>query len=193
MGPNIAALFCNLSFFPKAFVMILATVGTQLPFDRLLLALDTWASLNPSMPVLAQTGRTLNRYAHLTQIEQMDQDRFAECVMQARVIVAHAGMGTILTALEFGKPLILMPRRADLGEHRNDHQRDTAAEMARLSNVTVVEDSASLCAAISGGLARTERSMAVIDRGTASSSLLDAVRGFIWSGAKADQGRDWRQ
>ena len=36
-----------------------------------------------------------------------------------------------------------MPRRADLGEHRNDHQRDTAAEMSRLSNVTVVEDSAS--------------------------------------------------
>jgi UDP-N-acetylglucosamine transferase subunit ALG13 len=173
--------------------MILATVGTQLPFDRMLLALDTWASLNPSIPVLAQTGRTAKRYTHLTSVEQMDQTRFVEAVTQARMIVSHAGMGTILTALEFGKPLILMPRRADLGEHRNDHQRDTAAEMSRLSNVTVVEDSASLCEAVSGALARTERSMAIVDRGTASSSLLEAIRGFIWSGAEAVPAQAWRQ
>jgi UDP-N-acetylglucosamine transferase subunit ALG13 len=47
-------------------------------------------------------------------------------------------MGTILSAAELGKPVILMPRRAKFGEHRNDHQQDTALEMARLSNVTVV-------------------------------------------------------
>lgn len=173
--------------------MILATVGTQLPFDRMLLALDTWAALNPTMPVLAQTGRTARRYAHLTMVEQLDQPRFVEAVTQARVIVSHAGMGTILTALELGKPLILMPRRADLGEHRNDHQRDTAAEMARLSNITVVEDSARLCEAVSAALARSERGLSILDRGTASSSLLEAIHGFIWSGADAAPAQAWRQ
>jgi len=161
--------------------MIFATVGTQLPFDRLLLAVDTWAAMNSDVPVLAQTGRTATRYAHLTATPQMDQSRFADCVAQARVIVAHAGMGTILSAIEAGKPVILMPRRADLGEHRNDHQRDTAAEMAALSNVTVVEDSAALCSAISAALSRSNDPGLVARSGVASARLLDAVRDFIWS------------
>jgi hypothetical protein len=63
-------------------------------------------------------------------------------------------MGTILTAAELGKPLILMPRRAKFGEHRNDHQQDTVREMARLSNVSVVEDGEALHLELDRALAR---------------------------------------
>lgn len=164
--------------------MIFATVGTQLPFDRLLLALDTWAALKPEVPVLAQTGRSSQTYAHLTTVPHMDQSRFLASVMEARVIVSHAGMGTILTALELGKPLILMPRRADLGEHRNDHQRDTAAEMRRLSTVTVVEDSASLCQALQAALDLAQSPLEG-QGGVASAGLIDAVRSFIHQGSLA--------
>lgn len=160
--------------------MIFATVGTQLPFPRLLLALDTWAALNQSVQVVAQTGRTSAIYGHMRTYPQMDQRRFAQTFEAARVVVAHAGMGTILTALETGKPLILMPRRAHLGEHRNDHQIDTAAEMAGLSNVTVVEDSQSLCTALNRAMALSQvpsgRGAAV-----APSQLIEAVRSFIWA------------
>lgn len=160
--------------------MIFATVGTQLPFDRLLLALDTWAALNRNVQVVAQTGRTSAVYSHMRTYPQMDQRQFAQTVAQARVVVAHAGMGTILTALETGKPLILMPRRADLGEHRNDHQIDTAAEMASLSNVTVVEDSQALCTALNRAMAmpplQAGRGAAV-----APPQLIEAVRSFIWA------------
>ena len=162
--------------------MIFATVGTQLPFDRLLLALDTWAALHPDEQVVAQTGRSANRYAHLQTCAHLDQRAFAATCAAARVIVAHAGMGTILTALDLGKPLILMPRRADLGEHRNDHQRDTAAEMGRLSNVTVVDGSEALCVALTHALSAchlvTRKATA-----TASPPLIEAVRSFIWTGA----------
>lgn len=161
--------------------MIFATVGTQLPFDRLLLALDTWAAFHREVPVIAQTGRSTTTYAHLQTCTHLDQQAFAATFAAARVIVAHAGMGTILTALELGKPLILMPRRADLGEHRNDHQRDTAAEMARLSNVTVVESSEALCVALNRALSAP----GVSDRRTAAvapQSLIEAVRSFIWTG-----------
>lgn len=161
--------------------MIFATVGTQLPFDRLLLAIDTWAAMHQDVPVVAQTGRTTATYAHLTCQPHMDQRRYAECVAQARVIVAHAGMGSVLTAIEAGKPVILMPRRADLGEHRNDHQRDTAAEMAALSNITVVEDSTALCGAISAALTRANDPKLAERSAVASARLLDAVRDFIWS------------
>jgi len=59
-------------------------------------------------------------------------DLFSEAVYEAafreaRVVVAHAGIGTLLTALQLGKPLIVVPRRAALGEQRNDHQVETAA------------------------------------------------------------------
>ena len=161
--------------------MIFATVGTQLPFDRLLLAVDTWAAMHREVPVLAQTGCTATRYPHLTAVPTMDQTRFAAAVAEASVIVAHAGMGTILTAIEAGKPLILRPRRFDLGEHRNDHQRDTAAEMAALANVAVVEDSSALCSAISAALARANDPVLSARGGVASARLLEAVRDFIWT------------
>ena len=100
---------------------------------------------------------------------------------KAKVIVSHAGMGSILTAIEAGKPVILMPRRADLGEHRNDHQRDTAAEMATLSNVTVVEDGAALARALNAALAREADPTLAAQSRVASAPLLEAVRAFIWS------------
>jgi UDP-N-acetylglucosamine transferase subunit ALG13 len=160
--------------------MIFATVGTQLPFDRLLRALDTWAGFHREVPVIAQTGRSAASYPHLQTCPHLDQQAFARTFAAAKVVVAHAGMGTILTALELGKPLILMPRRADLGEHRTDHQQDTAAQMARLSNVTVAETSEALCVALNRALA----GHAALDARTAIAShpLIEEIRSFIWAG-----------
>jgi UDP-N-acetylglucosamine transferase subunit ALG13 len=160
--------------------MIFATVGTQLPFDRLLSALDAWAALHSDIPVLAQTGCDATCYAHLTCRHHLDQTTFAAWMAQAKVIVAHAGMGTILQAAEAGKPLILMPRRADLGEHRNDHQLATAAEMAVLSNVTVVHDATGLAIALRQALQRTEACQPVLSA-SAQPRLIEALKEFIWS------------
>lgn len=134
--------------------MIFATVGTQLPFDRLLAGLNSWAARNPNIPILAQAGRTARNFAHISTVRDLDQSSFRARFAEARLIVAHAGIGTILNAIELCKPVILMPRLARFGEHRNDHQRDTAAEMARLSNVTVVEDGEALHAALDAAQAR---------------------------------------
>ena len=78
-----------------------------------------------------------------------------------------------------------MPRQARVGEHRNDHQLDTAREMARLSNVTVVEDGEALHAALDLALARGfEAPRASATREAASlAPLLDEIRDFVWSGA----------
>ena len=42
--------------------------------------------------------------------------RLPSQVVKSEAIVSHAGMGTILTALEFGKPLIVVHFRGDLQE-----------------------------------------------------------------------------
>ena len=53
-------------------------------------------------------------------------------------------MGSILTALQYRKPIIIMPRRAALGEHRNDHQLATAKWLGNKSGIFVAEDETAL-------------------------------------------------
>lgn len=164
--------------------MIFATVGTQLPFDRLLDGLDTWAARNPGVPVLAQTGATRRRFRHIETVGHLTQPEFAAHFARARLVVAHAGMGTILGAAELGKPLILMPRRAKFGEHRTDHQRDTVREFTRLSNVRVVEDGEALHAELDAACARgfDAPRPATGEAGGALDPLLAVIRDFVWNG-----------
>ena len=163
--------------------MIFATVGTQLPFDRLLLGLDTWAARNPGVPVFAQSGATEKRFRHIETVAHLDQAAFRARVAEARLVVSHAGMGTILSAIELGKPVILMPRRAKFGEHRNDHQQDTVREMAKLSNVIVVDDGEALHAALDIAQARGFEVGPAPGAAPASASpaLIDCIQDFIWN------------
>jgi len=59
-------------------------------------------------------------------------------------VVAHAGMGTILTSLRFCRPLVLLPRKAALGEHRTDHQAATAHRLQHLAGVRVAWETVQL-------------------------------------------------
>lgn len=104
--------------------MIFLTVGTQLPFTRLVDYVDRWA-IDAEEEVRAQTfcegnWKNINAKPMVSPLEARDLSR------EASIIVAHAGMGSILTALEYSKPIVIVPRRADLHEHRNDHQMATA-------------------------------------------------------------------
>lgn len=50
---------------------------------------------------------------------------------EARVVVCHAGIGSILDALEARRPLIVVPRRKCFNEHMDDHQMDVAEAVQR--------------------------------------------------------------
>lgn len=107
--------------------MIFATVGTQLPFPRLIDWLDT-AAPEFGEPVVMQTGVPEDpaRWPNITQHTSLNPVEFEATFRAATVVISHAGIGTVLSAQRYGKPLILLPRRHDLGEHRNDHQLATA-------------------------------------------------------------------
>ena len=106
--------------------MIFVTVGTQLAFDRLVLAVDAWAAAHAGVEVFAQIGSGATPPVHMQYTEHLPPSRADELLAVAEVIVAHAGMGSVLKALGSARPIIIMPRRAALGEHRNDHQMATA-------------------------------------------------------------------
>ncbi len=124
--------------------MIFVCVGTQLAFDRLITAVDEWAGALPGREVFAQIGPTRLRPRHIEYARFLSPEECATRMHEARAIVAHAGIGTILGALEIGKPVLVMPRRAALGEQRNDHQLATAARFAELGQVSVAFDEAEL-------------------------------------------------
>ena len=117
--------------------MIFVTVGTDGPFDRLVRAVDAWAGETAQANVFAQIGQTTFQPVHMEFTPLLGCPEFVQYIRSATVVVAHAGMGTILTALEYGKPVIVMPRVAALAERRNDHQLATARNLAALRNVTV--------------------------------------------------------
>lgn len=117
--------------------MIFVTVGTQLAFDRLIVAVDAWAGAVGRTDVFAQIGPTAFRPANIEFEPFISPEEHRNRMGTADAIVAHAGMGTIIGALELGKPLLVMPRRAALGEHRNDHQMATVRRFGVSGTVTV--------------------------------------------------------
>ena len=96
-----------------------------MPFDRMVRTIDAWASRVGRSDVFAQIGPTNWRPRHIEWTQFIEPQDFRRRVRDATIIVAHAGMGSILV-LELGKPIIVMPRRGDLRETRNDHQLATA-------------------------------------------------------------------
>ena len=123
--------------------MILATVGTQLPFPRLLEVLDRLA-VSHSLRIVAQTCGNLPHARAIEQHEFLAPADFEDLAGQAQVIVGHAGIGTIFAAARARKPLVLYPRRVALGEHRNDHQMATAASVETRPGIHIAWDDADL-------------------------------------------------
>lgn len=124
--------------------MIFVTVGAQMPFDRLIEAMDAWAGEHADARVFAQIGTTAYEPRNMDWTRLLDPPEFRERMSAASVVVAHAGMGTILTALELGVPLVVMPRRGDLRETRNDHQVATAERFGALGRVSNAADAREL-------------------------------------------------
>ena len=120
--------------------MIFVTVGAQMPFDRLVRTVDAWAGSRKRSDVYAQIGTTEFRPRYIDYIQFLAPDDLRGCVQGADVVVAHAGMGSILTALEFGKPILVLPRRGDLRETRNDHQIHCAQRLLGRCRVEVARD-----------------------------------------------------
>lgn len=118
--------------------MIFVTVGTQLPFTRMIKMVDEWAGKHSQFDVFAQIGNTDFLPRNMRYSKHLSPQEFDQKFRDADVIVAHAGMGTIITGIESDKRMILMPRLSKFGEQRNDHQLATAMRFSKFSSITIV-------------------------------------------------------
>jgi exopolysaccharide biosynthesis glucuronosyltransferase PssE len=162
--------------------VIFVTVGTDGPFDRLIRVVDGWAGETGRSDVFAQIGRTSLRPSHIEYVQFLDPRQFRVRFMTATVVVSHAGMGTILSALHHCKPILVMPRRASFGEQRNEHQLATAKHLRDLRKITVASDETQLLEQ----LGRLEQLVAKEPIGPyAQPQLLAAISAFIHGGQQA--------
>jgi UDP-N-acetylglucosamine transferase subunit ALG13 len=118
--------------------LIFVTVGSQLPFDRLIRGMDAWAEQNKNEQVFAQVGFGDYRPKNISFEQTLMPEEFRKKCNAADLIVSHAGIGNVLLALELQKPVILVPRRFSLGEHRNDHQMATVKWLEGKPGIFVV-------------------------------------------------------
>lgn len=123
--------------------MIFLTIGTQEPFDRMLKAVDEIAPLL-STEIIAQVARSSYKAKNLKTFAFAAPGEFKKYFSEAELILSHAGMGSIISALEGEKPILIMPRLARYHEHRNDHQLATAAVFEKLRYVHVAHDETNL-------------------------------------------------
>lgn len=128
----------------RAVKSVFASVGTMMPFDRLVRTVDDWARDNPDVAVEIQIGKGQYEPKHAKWSRLMDIDAYQAKIARADVFVAHCGMGSIISAIEAAKPLVMLPRLQQLGEHNTDHQLATAAHFGGRRGLYCADDADAL-------------------------------------------------
>lgn len=162
--------------------MIFLTVGTQLPFDRLVRAVDAWARARGRTDVfgqIADPGPNGFRPTAFPWTANVTPGEFQARCQEATLIVAHAGMGSLISAMTHARPILIMPRQAGLGEHRNDHQLATADRLKDRPGVFVAADEATLAERLDALAAPTAQAGTATLRPFADDRLIATVRAAI--------------
>ncbi|MBI5094226.1 MAG: beta-1,4-galactosyltransferase [Candidatus Hydrogenedentes bacterium] len=163
--------------------MIYATLGTMfLDFARLVRAMDAIAEAT-NEHVIVQTGLCRVTPVRCEYFDFKPRDEAQRIQRDARVIVCHAGIGSVMDALEARRPFVVVPRLKRFGEHLNDHQLDLAEAVQRRGWGRMVLDIGDLAAACANPLP------APADYLPAREPLLAAVRRTVDRLAQKKAGR----
>ena len=118
--------------------MIFVTVGThEYNFNRLVQAADELVKIANEEVVIQKGSSTFNpRLA--TSFDWATPKEMEELIDRSRIVIAHAGAGTIISTFRRGKNLVLAPRLAIYHEVFNDHQLQLASVMEKRGFAVVV-------------------------------------------------------
>ncbi len=122
---------------PRRIQKAVVALGTEVwPFTR---AVDRVLELLPDADITWQVGVT--DYAHDGhQLQRwLPPAELRRAMREADVVVAHAGVGTVLAALGEGKVPVVLPRLESQREHVDDHQVEVADMLDRRSLVVSVD------------------------------------------------------
>jgi len=155
--------------------LIFLTVGTwRVGYNRLVKAVDDLIGSGViTEDVIAQTGYGSYKPKKMTALEFCSPTEFRDLIGKARLVISHAGMGTIIETVQLLKPLIAVPRRRSLGEVDNDHQFTTAKQLETEGKILVAYEVSDLPAKLE------EARTFVPAKSESCEEILDAVKEFI--------------
>jgi UDP-N-acetylglucosamine transferase subunit ALG13 len=89
--------------------------------------------LAPGIPAEIVIQRGYSRYLprNTKHFDFVSMESAIEYVRRSRLVVSHAGIGTIILCKKYGTPILILPRRKGYGEHMNDHQLEIAKAMEK--------------------------------------------------------------
>ncbi len=160
--------------------MIFVTIGTQLPFDRMIKTIDEIAPLFPDTEFIAQISKTKYSAKNIHTLDHLTPLDFENFVSKSELIIGHAGVGTILNAAAYQKPLIVFPRLGKLKEHRNDHQVDTCRLMQKQMKLHVAYGKEDIVAYLKSYFEGALEPMKKLPK-YSTGQLVDTIRDFISS------------
>jgi UDP-N-acetylglucosamine transferase subunit ALG13 len=126
--------------------LIFLTVGNwHKGFDRLVEAVDALKLERIIQDdVVAQIGPGQYRPVEMQAMDFCSPTEFTEIMREAQLVITHAGIGTVGQAVVLGKPVIVVPRKPDLGEIGDNHQWTTAKQLEREGKVLVAYETSEL-------------------------------------------------
>ena len=122
--------------------MIFVTLGTQdKSFHRLLELIDEEIEKKQiKEEVIAQVGYTKYQSKNMKIIDYLPKPELEEQIAKCRILITHAGVGSIFDGLKNNKKIIVVPRLSKYQEHVNDHQIQIASELEKEGYVISVTE-----------------------------------------------------
>jgi len=118
---------------------IFFSAGTQLPFARLIDLAIASSKVSTNVEHVVQTGPLTapipTSSDNLTFYEMLTPEQYSEHLITANLVVTHAGMGNIISCIEKNTQFVMFPRLVEFGEHRNNHQLDSAEAVNRATKI----------------------------------------------------------
>lgn len=137
--------------------MIFVTVGTQkFEFNRLIEKVDELIETGVIQDeVFGQIGVCSYKPKHYEYKTFIPKDIMQDKLSNADIIITHAGTGIIMTGLRLGKKVIAVPRKAEYGEHVDDHQIEIVRQLSGDGIIEGVSDVSELGEAYKNALTKT--------------------------------------
>ena len=105
--------------------------------------------------VIAQGGHNPDfRPVHCENRPFLGMDEFNQIIREARIVICHAGAGTLSSVLRTGKTPVVVPRRLKYNEHIDDHQTELLEAFASRGLLVPAYEVADLPGAIREAAAR---------------------------------------
>lgn len=126
--------------------MILVLLGTfPIEFNRPLIEIEKLCHEGKiNEEIIVQSGYTQFSSSYMKIYPFIPPPELAELYQQARIIISHAGSGSLIKGIKLNKKIIAIARLAKYNEVVDDHQLEILNEFARLNFVIPWNENSSL-------------------------------------------------